>query len=352
MPRLAFIVIFSLLSFLRAFAIEVIRVVDAEDSQPIPYATIFSQTGTIIGLTDDNGAITIDDNSRFPVTIKCMGYEPLQCAAGTCSAAMTRCAYPLEEVVVSPADRPVTHIICYFREYVSGESGENTIISFNEHMGDFFLTDGKVKGFKSSGSPRFLCSRLYSRVTDSSGLDSIFRPDFRDTSISWEQLINFPSGRVEIKSDTVAGKYGIKEVVRRDGELISIHDDYLADNKDHRLSPMIFKLLGFTMDITEFQSNKIVRPSAPASYSAADILSATFTFDITGRGKWIKKAFRTDAPVHMYGYYEIYPVEIEHLTVEDAKELQKNPPTVKMQVSPLAGGPEPAVQYIIDHCRK
>ncbi len=331
----------------------VIRVIDSEDSEPVPYATVMSRTGVIIGLTDNDGTISISDADRFPVTIKCMGYDPLECDKATTTAALTHSVYPLGEVVVSPAERPVTHLICYIREYVSGESGADAMIMFNEHMGDFFVGDSKLKGIKTMDSPRFLTSRLRTRVTNSEqNLDTIFVPKSRNEMIAWEQLISIPKERMELKAGTVNGKHGIKETVRHDGDLATIRADYLADAKDHSMSPWFFKVIGFTMDITEFQSSMIVRPSGTDSYTGADILSATFSFDSTGRGKWIKKAFRTDNPVRMYGYYEIYPVEIEHLTIEEAKELQKNPPEVRMKVSPLAPAPESAAQLMIDRCGK
>lgn len=224
---------------------------------------------------------------------------------------------------------------------------------YNEHMGDFFVGDGKLKGFKTNDKPRFLTSRLRARVTNSEqNLDSIFVPEFRNDMVSWEQLIEFPKRRVEIKTGKKSGEFGIRETVTRAGELTTIRTDFLADEKNHRMSPLLFKLIGFSMDITTLQRTMIVSPSGGSSYNGADIRSATFTFDATATGKWIKKAFHTDSPVHMYAYFEVYPVEVEYLTIEQAKNLQKNPPRVKMQVSPLAPAPDAAARQMMERCGK
>ncbi len=54
----------------------------------------------------------------------------------------------------------------------------------------------------------------------------------------------------------------------------------------------------------------------------------------------------------MYAYFEVYPVEVEYLTIEQAKNLQKNPPRVKMQVSPLAPAPDAAARQMMERCGK
>lgn len=340
-----------------------IRVVDSGNSTPLAAATVFANSGVIIGITDEQGFITIASDSDFPVTVKCLGYDPIQCQAGVTEVGMDHSVFELHEVVVTPVDRPVLRVLCYIREYVSGATGTDTLMSYNEHMGDFFLpTRKKIKGFKTKSSPRFLRSRCYSRMANSDGLDSIFIPKYRDDSFCWENLVSMPSENVAesnvIKSgskiDSIHGKHGVKQILRKNGEsTYTIQTDYLADSKNHKMSPFIFKLLGLSIDITELQGSWIYRNNEGGVYSPADIVSGIFSLSVSGRGKWIKKAFRSETPVQMHSFYEIYPIEVEYLTVEEAKDLlYENPPRVSMTISPNATPLAPSTQRMVDICNQ
>lgn len=340
-----------------------IKVVDNEDSSPVGYATVFGKTGCIIGMTDDNGFIVIQSDSDFPITIKCLGYESVGCDAPMPEVRLKHSLFELGEVVVTPVDRPVLRVLCYVREYVSGATSTDTLINFNEHMADFFLpTRDEIKGFKTSSSPRFLCSRLYSRMKNSSGLDSIFKPSHRDETFCWAGMVEMPSEVVAetekikngAKLDTIPGKHGIKQLIRKTGEsTYMIQADYLADSKKHKISPFIFKLLGMTIDFDELQGSWVYRCNEKGVYTAADVISGTFSLSVIGKGKWIKKAFKSSTPVRMYSFYEIYPVEVEYLSVDEANNLlNENPPRVEMTVSPAATPLDAAVRQMIDACPK
>lgn len=339
-----------------------ITVVDKEDLSPLAGATVFANSGVIIGMTDHNGEIIVSSDQLFPITIKYLGYEPLTCQSSDKDAEMTHSLFSLKEVMVTPVDRPVVRILCYIREYVSGATGTDTLMSFNEHMGDFFLPlRDKVKNFKAKPSPRFLTSRLRSRMSNSNGLDSIFIPEYRDDTFSWEMMVTMPFSPVSesdkiksgAKTDSIAGKHGIKHRLRKNGKSsYSIQTDYLADSKNHRISPFIFKLLGLSIDFNELQGSWVYKGNDKGNYTPADIISGTFSLSVVGRGKWIKKAFKSDTPIQMYSFYEIYPVEVEYLTVQEAKDMLHNEsPGVRMTVSPNARPLDAAIQKMVDECQ-
>lgn len=339
---------------------ERVAVVDGVDGTPLPGATVFGQSGTIVGLTDASGGIDVVNPADFPLTVRCLGYETASCGSGDGQVKLHPATYGLKEVLVVPVERPVVHMVCYIREYISGVTGTDTIMNFNEHMGDFFVPVRKIKGFKAVLSPRFLRSRLYSRIADSSWRDSIFRPDYRDDTFAWEQLMSMPKGKVDLgermcggaAADTIMGKHGVKELLRRNGNNLTITTDWLADSKNHTMSPFFFKLLGLTIDLTELQTSWIVSPSDNCSYTAADIVSGTFSVTVTGRGKWIRKAFHTDTPVEMYSFYEVYPMTTDYLTVEQAKDQLANPPSPRIEVSPLAPELSPAIRRLVEEAQK
>lgn len=152
-----FVVVSILLSVIYANANKII-VVDADDRMPLQGATVFSRGGTILGITDNNGEIEISSDKDYPLQISCMGYDPMIAGKSLSTVLMSPATYQLKEVVVTPAERPVERVICYMREYLTGVAGKDTVIYYNEHIADYFLTDGKVKGFKQHLSPRILSS--------------------------------------------------------------------------------------------------------------------------------------------------------------------------------------------------
>ncbi|MDE5568546.1 MAG: carboxypeptidase-like regulatory domain-containing protein [Muribaculaceae bacterium] len=336
-----------------------LKVLDERENEPIIGATIFSRNGIIIGITDKEGVLDNIARSDYPLLIKCLGYEQTQCEYDNSLIKLTPSAYDLPEVVVIPTERPIIRVICYMREYISGATGSDTIISFNEHMADFFLNPQKVKGFKSSKSPRILSSMLYIREVNSSGLDSIYKPDFRRDDFAWDALIELPEENVRLSQifsgdnnfDTIPGKSGIETIRHLTTEQYTVQSDYLAEFKHHSYSPWIFKMLGLTIEFDELQSTWIYNNNNSGVLSSADILSGTFTMSVKCKGKWIKKSFHTDQPIRMYGFYEIYPIEVEFLTKEEAKLLKSQNPYVKIHRSPFAQPLPPAVQRIIDRAK-
>lgn len=336
-----------------------LKVLDERENLPIIGATVFSRNGIIIGITDKEGILDNISQSDYPLLIKCLGYEQEQCGHEESLIKMTLSTYDLPEVVVTPTERPIVRVICYMREYISGATSNDTIISFNEHMADFFLNPGKVKGFKSGKSPRILSSMLYIREANSSGLDSIYNPDFRRDDFAWDTLIELPEENVRLSQifngdnniDTIPGKSGIEAIRHLTPEQYTVQLDYLAGFKNHSFSPWIFKMLGLTIEFDTLQSTWIYNNNNSGVLSSADILSGTFAMSVMCKGKWIKKSFHTDQPIRMYGFYEIYPIEVEFLTKEDAKQLKSQNPYVKMQRSSFAQPLSPAVQRIIDMAR-
>lgn len=310
-----------------------IRVIDREENQPLPGSTVFSQRGVIIGITDEDGRLAGISDIDYPLTVKCLGFETSVCDSSTKEVAMTSAEYPLHEVTVTPADRPVVRVVCYIREYISAATGSDTVINFNEHMADFFLHHQKGKGYKGGKAPRLLRSRLYERKTDSLGHDSIYRPEFRRDDFAWDCLLSYPHEIVETTDSS---------------DIYTDQIDYLAKFKDHTYSPWVFRLLGLTLEFDQLQSTWIYRSNAAGQVGPTDILSGTFTMSVLGKGKWIKKSFNTDQPIRMYGYYEIYPVEVQYLTKEEAKELKKDELHVRMEVPPTASPLSPAVQRMVD----
>ena len=113
-----------LLAIVLSFAISysaaaaAVKAVDAVDNGPVTGAAVFTASGAIVGMTDDKGEIEISDARAWPILIRCLGYKPATCDSYRSTVSMQPESYQLHEVVVTPVDRPVARILCYFREYI------------------------------------------------------------------------------------------------------------------------------------------------------------------------------------------------------------------------------------------
>lgn len=117
-----------LISFTTCWAQHKLTVLDEEDSSPLGAATVFSNSGTILGITDKNGTLYIDSESSFPLTVRYLGYQPQTCGAEKSVVKMRHIEIPLQEVVVTPSDRQVMRLICYVREYISGVTDRKSVV--------------------------------------------------------------------------------------------------------------------------------------------------------------------------------------------------------------------------------
>lgn len=277
--RYTFILLF-IGCFLTLSAKQSIAVLDAGDNSPIAAATVFGKGGNIIGMTDKDGAISGISDSDMPLTVRCLGYEPLTISEISGPHFMTPGNFELGEFIVTPQDRPILRIVCYIREYTGGVTTRDTIQSFAEHMGDFYIPTTKVKKFKGSTSPRILKSILYERYASTDGTDSVASPSFRRDDISWLDLVFLPKETVTeteaiaggARVDSTAGKHSLKTLSRKTDDMYVIKTDYLADKKNHTWSPTFFKLLGFTIDIKNMVGSWAYRANGTGQYRPADLL--------------------------------------------------------------------------------
>lgn len=330
-------------------------VIDRATKEPISLAVVFSANGSIKGTTDNNGICREIEHSDYPVTIKCLGYKQKVCVGTSDTVFMEQDFHELGEVVVTPGHRPIMNVLCYIREYTSGGTSTDTVQYFAEHMAMFYIPQGKVKGFKASNSPQVLRSKLYQRNIRN-GRDSVFKPDYRPDDISWLDLVSYPEKNVQqtdrisqgANIDTIMGKHYIKTIARKTDKLYFESTDVLADKKDHRMSPLIFKMLGMTIDFNAMNISRAYRVNKSGLYKPEDMAMSTLSVEIVGKGKWIKKAFNSKDPVAMNGLFEIYPIKIDYLTIDEAKNmLYENPPKVKFQRSEQASVLPSGIQYIM-----
>lgn len=333
-------------------------VIDASDRSPVIGATVFTNSGIIKGLTDNDGNISIDDK-EMPVTISCIGYDLLTISSATDTIIMEPLPFQLNEIVLSPADRPIKQVMCFAREYSSGIMGTDTMQYYCEYMAVAFLADRKTKGYRSyDANPTKRGVKRYARIAKTDG-DSVFRPKRDDdiTELSWFDFMAFlPEKKIEaseaikngVETDTIHGKYGPKFTYRKKNGQFTMTADVLSDHKNRKWSPLLFKLIGMTADITMGSWTFSFADAESGSYGIQEFVTGTYNIHLIGKGKWLKKAFHTKEPIEMDSYMEIYPLEITNLTVEEYKEARNEYASIPFRypdgIQPLS----PAIKALIE----
>lgn len=339
-------------------------VVDSRDKAPIIGATVIGHSGIIKGLTDNDGRISVSDDD-MPITIRCIGYDPIVASPSNDTISMVSAAYDLNEVVVTPADRPIKRVICFARDYSSGVTGADTMQYYCEYMAEAFVVDGKVKGYrKSDAKPSARGFKRYARIAKE-GRDSIFKPKHGDdiTMLSWFDFMAFlPDEKIAVsealrngaEADTVPGKYGPKFICRKKNGVFTKTADVLSDHKNRTWSPFLFKLLGLTIDITAGSWTLTFADNGENSFGIHEFIGGAYNIHIVGRGKWLKKVFNTKEPVDMDAYLELYPVEITNLTVDEYKNLRDEFTPIPFQYPDNIQPISPAIDSLvkrIEQCR-
>lgn len=337
-------------------------VIDSIDRVPIIGATVIGHSGIIMGLTDNDGRISIGDND-VPITVRCIGYEPIVDSPSNDTISMVPAAYELNEVVVTPVDRPIRRVVCFARDYSSGVTDTDTMQYYCEYMAEAFVVDGKVKGYrKADANPSARGYKRYARIAKA-GSDSIFMPRQGDdiTMLSWFDFMAFlPDKKIELsealregaEADTVLGKYGPKFIFRKKNGVFTKTADVLSDHKNRTWSPFLFKLLGLTIDITAGNWTLTFADNGENSFGIHEFIGGAYNIHIVGRGKWLKKVFNTKEPVDMDAYLEIYPVEITNLTVEEYKDMRDELTPIPFQYPDNIQPISPAIDSLVKRIEK
>ena len=335
MKRVLFLVISILLFCVSADAQK--RVIDAVDHSPVAAASIFDATGNMVGFTWSDGEFSEIPESAYPITVRCMGYEMLIIERPEDKTwEMTPMAYELEEVLIVPVKRNILKQTFYVREYFSMSSETDTVTLFTEHMADRFIPASKDAKFSGNSSLRILESQQYSHYQlfgqDSISTDpetlfpsmvTIFEPF--DKEIPTPK--SFKESENAAKLYEEPGKSGVSIIIKQNDQTFTISVDGLADTKEHKISPWPLKLLGFTMEFNQVFLTQAYRVNDKGVYQPKDLLEASFVMQADGRGKYLRKVLKSDKPIVIRSMVELYIVDRDYLSKEEAKEEYKNKPT-------------------------
>ena len=321
------IIIICLLLSVSAYAQQ--RVIDATDSIPVSVASIFDFDGNVVGYTMDDGTFSEIPETAYPITIRCLGYEPLVIAEPKDTVwQMKQSFYDMPELVIVPGDRNVMKQILYIRNYFSMCNEMDTVTHFVEEMAYRYVPateDAKIdigNQIHNAGSRSFsqhkvgdIDSVAYEEDSKSFFLTSTLTRLSSKEILVHESLKNDSTGYYEKK-----GKSGLALVQRLSNGVFTFKEDLLADKKNHTLSPWLLKLMGFTMEINQFYTTNAFSINEDGKYYPKDLLEASFMMEAEGRGKYIRMALDSKTPVAVRAMTEIYVVDRDLLTQDEAKE--------------------------------
>lgn len=321
------IIIICLLLSVSAYAQQ--RVIDATDSIPVSVASIFDFDGNVVGYTMDDGTFSEIPETAYPITIRCLGYEPLVIAEPKDTVwQMKQCFYDMPELVIVPGERNVMKQILYIRNYFSLCNEIDTVTHFVEEMAYRYVPaiEGEKIGIGSQIHNSNCRSFSMHKVGD---LDSVAYEENSKSFILTSTLTNLSSKEIlvheSLKNDSTGyyekkGKSGLSLVQRLSNGVFTFKEDMLADKKNHSLSPWPLKLMGFTMEINQFYTTNAFSINQDGKYYPKDLLEAGFMMEAEGRGKYIRKALDSKTPVEVRAMTEIYVVDRDFLTQDEAKE--------------------------------
>lgn len=351
-----------------SYASSPVIIFDRIEQTPVEGATVISDRGMILGITAQDGSIPVEPEKDYPLTIRCVGFKPLTISHPSDTIQLEAAVYELSEVAVCADERPIMKALYYVREYCSGATQTDTMQLYADYMMENYypVERKKVKGYKSSDAYfNPVATRRAARFANSSGKDSIAVPDKFDnvSNLSFYHiLLDFPCySAIETEkiqkgatSDSIMGKYSLFCLYRKWDDKYSEFIDILGDHDGHKYSPNLFKLLGLTMDFDKLQTTYLYNSASDTIHSVHDFIYCSGAMHGIAKGKMYKFLLGS-RNVDIDCWAELYPVDIQYLTVEEyteerkeRKKREKIPFREPKNLQPLP----PAVQRIIDRVKK
>ena len=313
------------------------RVIDATDHSPVSAASIFDASGNMVGYTLSDGTFSEIPESAYPITLRCIAYEQLVIESPEDKTwEMTPSVYNLEELVIVPVKRNILKQTFYVREYFSMSNSTDTVTFFTEHMANRFVPTSKDAKFGRSSSLRILKSRHYSHYQlfgeDSVGVDteSPFPSMLTIIKLNEGEVTapeSFKESDNTLKLNEKAGMSGKVLIQKQNAHTFTTIEGLLAENEEHKVSPWPLKLLGITMEFNQLYITHAYRVNDKGVYLPNDLMEASLVMVADGRGKFLRKALKSDKPIIIRCMIELYSVDNDYLSKKEAKDEYKNKPT-------------------------
>lgn len=335
--------ILCLMAFLQTLCLAVmaqrIEIVDAEDGQPLPAASIFNSEGHLLGVAGTDGSYEGARDADWPLTVRYIGYRAATVESPCAVIKMERENVALPEIEVGNTTEGVW-LLCYARGCCSVSQSENVDMIYSEKMVDFLIPLKKgAKGFKKISKPRILLENNTVHTVTPQGRDTTYQASGRGIDFS---LFSRDIDNVETEPDSMRGldvavlnvddgDVGI--TYRKGGGHFSITKDHLFKDEDHRFNMpgIVNLLLGMKVSVTEDVESRLYGVNSYGKYYPSDLALMSMTIKMELSGKRIKKKTGRDEPADAFLWTEIYPVDYRFVTAAESKDIKENPPKVEMK---------------------
>lgn len=332
------------------------RVVDAVDAKAVPFASVITSDGRLLGMTDGDGMLPEGAAGEQDFVVQHIVYDSHTVTAGEIASGvitLTPRTYDLTDIVVKGSERDYVRLRGYCRRYAYDKSGKNRILS--EGIIDYYLPLGKKSG--KNVAPVIRAARTYS-ITRNNGCDSvIYKEQYGKEKEDSEVNVSASVGsfmemdsRLMINSKEMAaidrsatkhiiqGKHWPMAVWRRGAETATLQVDALADKKKHAYSMWGLKLLGITVRLDDMIATETYRVKADGKYGINDLLGASWSGRIFVGGKLIRK-HNEDEDMEMRILADVYFTEGYYMSDAEAK-AEMSAGVGRIEIVPPAHAPQ------------
>lgn len=187
------------------------------------------------------------------------------------------------------------------------------------------LPDHDEKRFSGWDIPRIIASKSYYRFTNSEGLDSV--SDAFPEHFSWcdwigvvrENAIPLSLRENTVGTDTVKARYGNSSVWRRDRDKAFLDVDILADKTNYAYVPALAGYLDSGIDFRRLNLKYAFHNVSDTVVTAKNIAGYSLHIESSGRGRNLKRLFRSSGLDYVETYAEVYIVDSEYISRKEAK---------------------------------
>lgn len=204
----------------------------------------------------------------------------------------------------------------------------DTIFLFREKTVDFMIPPGKKSKNTGWTNPRTIACSNYYRFTNSQGLDSV--SDVCNHHFSWSDWMSVPSAKIPKKLastplayDTINGKYSIAEKWVKNGDMVQIDVNVLADAIGKKWVPNLNVFFRKGFDFEKFKVSYIFDNVLKDTITPLDLSRFSFEIESKGRGHSMFRFTRKDEPFYVGTSADIYILEKELLTRREARKWER-----------------------------
>lgn len=306
-------------------------VVDYNTKLPLVKASVYDCKENPIALTDAGGRFQSINGSKYPLTVRYIGYAPEEIpSVGADTVMMLPLSYDLPELTVTKKNQNRLHLVAFVRNFYTETYDNDTIVTLIEGIVDCSIRDKDLSSRFSLPKTRMLERNIYAYFKTKDMPDSV---DNKREGVSGLACCDIP-GVTNIPASLLTGNETATwvndpektfEKWVKNGTSYTYSKDLLGATDNHSASPWILKMMGLNGTLTNmYRSYKFDVASGDIA-NAENFVFGSDLFTFTGKGKRVRRDYNTTSPVTWNIYSELYVVDRAYLTKEECKEYKPTP---------------------------